>query len=512
MKLNAFALGGYDPRLAKLCSPPAQARYRAVGNSIWLIGFLAFFGGMDIASEITNSWPWRIGAGLIWSSIIMRFDYMLIIFSKSNNAGFTTLRILTSLLIAVIVCPPVALMISCDKVTRALQEQYDTAIHQADSTYKIQRNDLLQPLSAERDHLLQKRDSLLHEGLTGHKTRFNDRKSAFEHDSLAFEQKKKAIADELTLLEQMHNTHINGIHPPAHTDYIGKVEMLFLLSVKFPFIGIIIFSLIGLLIIIESSALIIKAQTNRPEEEINVLALHYKREWESSAPVLTSRLTDLEKAKHQLKIRELEYGIRKNDYQLYGMQLEEMILEENKLYLLAGELQKMGGFNTSIEKTQELILHLSNNTTLGAGYLKEALFRMNTFMKQLADQLAAEHAYSSLPRIFYQWITDNVVYQDDHNRKFCRNAAAIFNDRRGVCSEMAILLMALCRYKNIDCFFAEVTSDANGKEVAHACVAFPYQGAYILVDPAYKSYGIDHKKWHIVADDHLLRLFTYWNN
>jgi translation initiation factor 2 beta subunit (eIF-2beta)/eIF-5 len=111
----------------------------------------------------------------------------------------------------------------------------------------------------------------------------------------------------------------------------------------------------------------------------------------------------------------------------------------------------------------------------------------------------------------FNWLVNAIEYDENHRDDIYRNATETFISGKGLCGEMAILLIATFRYFNINASFVEVTVDDKNKPVAHACVSVIIDGKEQLIDPAYKSFEIKHQSYKVLTDDELLERFRYWN-
>ncbi len=141
-----------------------------------------------------------------------------------------------------------------------------------------------------------------------------------------------------------------------------------------------------------------------------------------------------------------------------------------------------------------------------------------TLIQSLLPGLSAERdkAYS-----IFQWIVGNVAY--DHDKKKLidqsegkpipyRSAVQTFQERKGVCGEMANLNVALARIAKMKANYASVSQLEDGNKVVHACAAVYVKGAPILSDPAMKQFDVKHRQYEIIDDINLEQKMRAWNH
>jgi len=68
------------------------------------------------------------------------------------------------------------------------------------------------------------------------------------------------------------------------------------------------------------------------------------------------------------------------------------------------------------------------------------------------------------------------------------------------CQDLAFLYVALARAAGINAYHVAVEEDCRGMNVLHGCAAVFIGGRALLVDPAYSSFGISHKRFKVLSD------------
>lgn len=123
--------------------------------------------------------------------------------------------------------------------------------------------------------------------------------------------------------------------------------------------------------------------------------------------------------------------------------------------------------------------------------------------------------------LLFQWIVDTISYDSEKKRLIdhsegkpipYRSAVQTFQERKGVCGEMANLNVALARIAKMKANYASVRQLEDGRPAVHACAAVYVSGKAVLSDPALKKFDIRHRQYEIVPDTELEQKMRAWNN
>ena len=138
-------------------------------------------------------------------------------------------------------------------------------------------------------------------------------------------------------------------------------------------------------------------------------------------------------------------------------------------------------------------------------------FELTTEMKEFANRVARQGESDSekARKIFNALLSEdelNIIYLDDYRLRpnGYKTAKEVFHevDQKGnrfaVCGEYALLYIALLDEVGIPASYVSVRRDYRNKKVIHACAALFLDGKVTLVDPAYKTFDIVHKKYKII--------------
>ena len=133
-------------------------------------------------------------------------------------------------------------------------------------------------------------------------------------------------------------------------------------------------------------------------------------------------------------------------------------------------------------------------------------------MVHQVDEIRKASTNDTLAENIFNWITDNIAYDNDHSKEHYRTAREVYNEKRGVCGELSVLYITFLRSVNIQGSFCEVTRDNSGKEISHACVMIRNSdGSTHLSDVAYKCFRIEHTEYREFTDAELKTKYENWN-
>ncbi len=113
-------------------------------------------------------------------------------------------------------------------------------------------------------------------------------------------------------------------------------------------------------------------------------------------------------------------------------------------------------------------------------------------------------------RAIYDWIERNIEYGTSRRKNGYKNSKETLNDREGICGEMAFVYITMARCCNLKSAYVSVDIDCEGKKVDHACAVVDVGYRDILVDPAYHTFDIGHRRYGILTDRQVLERFNQW--
>ncbi len=123
--------------------------------------------------------------------------------------------------------------------------------------------------------------------------------------------------------------------------------------------------------------------------------------------------------------------------------------------------------------------------------------------------------------LLFRWIVDTIAY-DFGKKKMIdqsegkpipyRSAVQTFQEKKGVCGEMANLNVAMARIAKMKSNYVSVRQLEDGSRAVHACALIYLDGKTVLSDPAMKQFDIHHRQYEIVPDIELEQKMRAWNN
>jgi len=131
-------------------------------------------------------------------------------------------------------------------------------------------------------------------------------------------------------------------------------------------------------------------------------------------------------------------------------------------------------------------------------------FQINPLISQTAQKIVAgKTGDKAKSEALYDWFLATIIYGDKKRKSHkagYRTAMEVFADREGVCGEMAVLYVVMARSVGLAANYVSVFTDCKGEDVKHACAAIKLGQKQVLIDPAYATFGIKHKKYKVLTD------------
>ncbi len=110
----------------------------------------------------------------------------------------------------------------------------------------------------------------------------------------------------------------------------------------------------------------------------------------------------------------------------------------------------------------------------------------------------------------FDWFEENIKYGKDKKITGYSTGQEVFRNKEGVCGEMAFLYVTMARGLGLKSNYVSVKKDHERKKVNHACAGVDVERGFILVDPAYDTFDIKHKKYTIKTDKEIMNIFERW--
>ena len=146
-------------------------------------------------------------------------------------------------------------------------------------------------------------------------------------------------------------------------------------------------------------------------------------------------------------------------------------------------------------------------------------FQLNSDLIRTAREVTAEAEDEiDKARLLFYWMWKNILYDfekleamEEEKSDSYRDSIEVLEHQRGVCGEQTILYVAMARTIGLTANYVSVTVDDKGESVCHACAGVFVSGRTILVDPAYRTFDIQHQKYEVLNDEEAAYLFKFWD-
>ena len=142
-------------------------------------------------------------------------------------------------------------------------------------------------------------------------------------------------------------------------------------------------------------------------------------------------------------------------------------------------------------------------------------FTINEELVSLSLDITSRH-FENLEKhlAIYNWMQQNIKYDYDGMMRIDNNlprpyktSLETFYTKTGNCAEMAFLYIVMARSCSLDSRFVFVEVDFRGEKVCHACAVSLGK----LIDPAYETFDINHKKYTVMNDLDASNIFSEMN-
>jgi hypothetical protein len=168
----------------------------------------------------------------------------------------------------------------------------------------------------------------------------------------------------------------------------------------------------------------------------------------------------------------------------------------------AGNLILEKRLNKALQGNSYNICLLDNSVALPTSINTKTIELVNeTFFPIFNERERAEK--------IFQWVCGNIKYGNLKSNVGYRNSLETINSKEGICGEMAYVYLILARATNIKSNYVSVRRDFQNKSVYHGCAGI-FIPNLILVDPAYRSFDIKHRKYEVLNDKQMISKFISW--
>ncbi len=521
-----YRLAGVDIRIVRFLSKDLQHQYRNLAFALIITTIVAGFSGFDIALQFTRNYTICIGVGILWALVVFSFDYFLL--NSDRKPSTMAVRIPIGIANVIITIAGLFIMFNQAKIDGILLLSNNSKVVAIDSTYFKAKEDRYKILTDRTTAIEEYHQAVCEpESRNGFAGPKYIQKHQFCETQGADLAKLRAQLDSIeTSYYNVYQSQKNANNSVSTDDFFQKVKLLPEIITEHWIIELVALCLFLILCYVEVQAIVMKISLHKntdyktaSDNFHNSIADNIKLEMANLADIDRNNISlshnQIMKSK---KIEELNQEYANNIIltEIHSKILLNCLIDEhiqNKLKAMSSEF----GLHNSqalIENYLDLTKPKKNITeSVETSKAIDNLFYLNPLVKQEITAIYQNFKDDKKQLVLnlFNWLVNAIEYDENHRDDIYRNATETFISGKGLCGEMAILLIAALRFFNINASFVEVTVDDKNKPVAHACVSVIINGREQLIDPAYKSFEIRHQLYKVLTDDELLERFRYWN-
>lgn len=505
-----YRLGGATFVVLRNCSPDTKTRYSNLGYSLLLSTALAFVGGFDIAHQFTPVAYYCAAVAFMWSVAVFSFDYFLI------NGGivsgfFKYIRVPVGLANVFITTTALFVLLNQSTIDSNIRLANAAKITACDSAYLKDKEGRYSNVTERKNDILKyHKDRCEPEARNGHPGKEYYKKHALciTTDSLIAIDVVKLDSTEKTY-NSAYLTEKEALQGITSNNFFAKAKLLPDVLNDNVLVLILAICLFIFLSYIELQAILMKFAID-PNDEYHINLRKYNADRKGLLASQMENEVATEKGKIFLGKKIADEEMIQQNFNADMTATDAMALREMEIKGRIKILRRKGYDATAdnLEKLWQEYLGKLNETSRTVA----DIFNLTQSMMQQVEEIKAASAPDKLAENIFTWIENNISYDSEHSKEHYRTARETYNEKRGVCGELAVLYMSFLKAVNIECSFCEVTIDNSGADVQHACIMIKNnEGQQHLSDVAYKAFTIDHKQYRELSDDELRSKYDNWN-
>jgi Transglutaminase-like superfamily len=514
-----YRMGGADYNVIKDCSASTKWTYLRLGGATIVATILGIIGGFDIAHQFTPNLYFNGAVGILWRALTFWYDFSLINSPRVvGNSKY--LRVIGGIASVGLTMSALLVLMNQARIDSRLLLDNSAEVKSLDDDYlKAKEGRYQAVISKKAEAEKYNSDEVIPEARRGHPgPHYNEKKAAYDVMIGAVNSETSKLD---TAEEQYHNvyqTKRNALLAVTTNDFFSKVFMLPTVLQSAGWTSLVIAGLFFIFLTsLDLGAISMKLSMPHDDE--------YHRDEQAYADLMRNARNAGAEAREEVERRRVLLTYvderRELDEQEYAVSMrgvEDLIVREALLRRTIAVLRERG-YESSVEKLEKTLADFAsgttdsdndkNNNTSYVPFSPEDVLRLTSHMRETLKEVKAEAPPEELTRKVFDWIVDNIKYDEDHGKFFCRTARETYNDGHGLCSELAALYIAFLRASGIEANFAAVDVDHEGVEVKHACALVKNGGLSFLSDPAYRLFQVEHKTFEEWSDE--MSQFRRWN-
>ena len=534
--LTTYRILGLDKRAWDLAPKSTKKNYKNIVLAMYFVSAISIATGIEVTSQFTDSISILVFGGLLYGVVIFCVDYFLVS-GESTRFNFIARAIFGSASVVIGVVS-LLLLINTNDINN-LTKSNNTALLNSLSNNYLNAKSNRYKLASEKEAVIA--DYHLKECVPEAKNKYAGEAYDRIHNSFCVVEEKKlsAITKALDSSEvsylNIYNEKKVRLNETSRLGLFEKVAILFQEIIipdiyKIGFAVLLFIFLLG----IEFTALFAKMNIKKGNgfiqlknviegEDYKIALDRITKENEITKTKMDSS-SDLLKTENELDskiIKLLLVQRMKNEFlkarsvspELWSDDLSKQgnTIFEDASFKLNEELKKEFNIPTIPDKnSDEKTVKKEANKVIS----EYSLFYLTTEMKTLAKMLLlqSKNNRAKFVELLFNWSLQNITFEKEHNLSHYKYARNVFEQKRGVCGELAIFFIAMLRFSSIKSDYVHVDIDLKGQKVNHACVGVDIDNNYVLVDLAYKVLNANHRQWTPLNISTLLKNVSEWNS
>ena len=505
-----YRLGGATYAVIRHCSPDTKTRYSNLAYSLFLSSLLAVVGGYDIAHQFTTAIPFCIAVGFLWGMAVFSFDYFLIN-GGIVNGFFKYIRIPVGLANVFITITALFVLLNESTIDSNIRLANAAKVTTCDSIYLSGKETRYGNVEEQKNNIEQYHtERCIPEARNGHPGKEYDKKHALciSTDSLIAKETAKLDSAENTYYSA-YQTEKDALQSITSNNFFAKAKLLPDILSGNKLILVLAVCLFIFLGYIELQSILMKFSLN-PDDEYNINLRTYTANRKGLLASQMENEVNMEKDKILLNQKIAGEDMTQQKFDADMTAADAKALRELEIKGKIEILRKKGYDATADDLEQVWKQYISSGSESKDGPVD--IFKLSQSMVQQVEEIKKGSMPGNLAENIFSWIQNNISYDAGHTKEHYRTAREAYNEKRGVCGELAVLYMSFLRAVNIDSNFIEVTKDNTGTEVSHACIIIKNgDDKTHLSDVAYKAFVIEHLQYRELTDTELKTKYDNWN-
>lgn len=505
-----FRLGGADYDVIQHNSSNIRTQYLNLAFSLLLSTVFAFIGGWDICQQFTPEKIFCFSVATLWATAVFSFDYFLI---NSGKVSFFAkyIRIPVGISNVLITITALFVLANQSSIDSNLRLRGSSQITQCDTSYQNEKQVHYAGLNAKKAQQEQYHiERCIPEAKNGYpgKEYLKKHSLCITADSIIAKEKGQLDSAEVAFYTT-YITNRDAIKATTTNDFFRKAKELIPIFKENYFTLFLAICALIFLVYIELQSILLKWNID-PNDEYHISLRDYNANRKGAVATQMAVVAKQQEKEILLKNTRAENINTQKMFESDIIAIDNLALMEMETKGKIQVYEELGYSDTAKMLRAKWENYLKTQTT--STDINTDLFTLTQPMLNTIENIKSQSTKANLEQNIFNWILENVQYDDKHNAEHYRTARECYNERKGLCGELSVLHIAFLRYAGIEAFFAEVSKDLEGKEVTHGCTLIKgLDGSTYQSDIAYKSFKIEHQQYKVLSNDQLQAKYKNWN-